>query len=601
MRFSNALFAGILVGTARATLMSRAVTLPTYVQLLQQPATEEIVTLQIALRLRNIDRLEYMLRSVSDPASPDYGKYFDHDDANTIFNPSSDSRAAVLQWLKESNVTKIADFGSYINFATTIEHADKLLQSSFQYFLVDGTPKLRTREYYVPDDLAEHIDLVSPTTFFGRTRARAHHAPPSRDLLAYIQDSNTPALNCTPVTPSCLQKLYNYGGYLVDLNSTSRVGFGSFLNQSARQEDLSLYQRAYHLPETNFSVVLINGGEDHQDPLGDIKEANLDLQLISAVAQGLPITEFITGGRPPFVPNLDVPDTLHNTNEPYLEYYQYLLNMSDPDLPQVITNSYGEDEQTVPLEYATRVCNLIGIMGLRGVTVIESSGDTGVGAPCQSNDGKATPQFTPQFPATCPYILSVGGTQSYAPEVAWDDSSGGFSNYFAQPWYQTDGVSTYLSSVISEETRLYYTPFANFSGRAFPDISAHSHWPFYSIFSGGRTSLGAGTSASAPVVAGIIALLNDARLQKGDPPLGFANPWLYGPGRAALTDVTAGQARGCTGANPQTGRLYANSSVIPWATWNGTGGWDPVTGWGLPNFWAMMGVLNGGSVAAGRG
>ncbi len=179
----------------------------------------------------------------------------------------------------------------------------------------------------------------------------------------------------------------------------------------------------------------------------------------------------------PYVPSLGIPDDAHNTNEPYLEYYNYLLNQSNSRLPQVISNSYGDDEQTVPREYATRVCNLIGLMGLRGITILESSGDTGVGASCLSNDGKKNAEFTPQFPATCPYITSVGGTQAYAPEMVWEASSGGFSNYFEQAWYQAQTVNHYLDKNITPDTKKYFSKYTNFSGRAFPDISAHSLSP----------------------------------------------------------------------------------------------------------------------------
>lgn len=77
--------------------------------------------------------------------------------------------------------------------------------------------------------------------------------------------------------------------------------------------------------------------------------------------------------------------------------YEYLLSLSSKDLPQVVSNSYGDEEQTVPEAYAVRVCNLIGLLGLRGVTVIHSSGDEGVGASCVSTQTGA-PQFNPIFP-----------------------------------------------------------------------------------------------------------------------------------------------------------------------------------------------------------
>lgn len=125
---------------------------------------------------------------------------------------------------------------------------------------------------------------------------------------------------------------------------------------------------------------------------------------------------------------------------------------------------------------------MIGFLGLRGISVLESSGDTGVGSPCKSNDGKNTTQFTPQFPGTCPYITAVGGTQAVTPEVAWVDGSGGFSNYFPTAWYQQKAVDTYLSKYISSATKKYYKPYTNFKGRGFPDISAHSLTPEYVLF-----------------------------------------------------------------------------------------------------------------------
>jgi len=120
---------------------------------------------------------------------------------------------------------------------------------------------------------------------------------------------------------------------------------------------------------------------------------------------------------------------------------------------------------------------MIGMMGLRGISVLESSGDTGIGAPCISNDGKKRLEFTPGFPASCPYVTAVGGTEAWGPEVAWIASSGGFSNYFARPWYQRDAINAYLDKRIPPKTRAYYEAYTNFSGRAFPDISAHSLTP----------------------------------------------------------------------------------------------------------------------------
>lgn len=107
-----------------------------------------------------------------------------------------------------------------------------------------------------------------------------------------------------------------------------------------------------------------------------------------------------------------------------------------------------------------------------------------------------------------------------------------------------------------------------------------SEYGFYS----GKLSVNGGTSAAAPVTAAIIALLNDARLRAGKPALGFINPLLYLIGSGALNDITTGGSIGCNGYSYQSGAAVPGSSIIPYASWNATAGWDPVTGLGTPNF-----------------
>merc|ERR1719161_3536313 len=81
----------------------------------------------------------------------------------------------------------------------------------------------------------------------------------------------------------------------------------------------------------------------------------------------------------------------------------------------------------------------------------------------------------------------------------------------------------------------------------------------------------AGTSASCPVFAGIVSLLNDAQIKNGKKPLGFLNPWLY-QNAHAFTDVTVGSNRiDRSGLSVQYG-------------WDAVKGWDPVTGLGTPMF-----------------
>lgn len=380
-----------------------------HVKLLGTPKKDHLITLTVALAYGNIEQLEEKLKEVSTPGSPDYGKYLDRDEVDDLFHPSPEAYGTVTEWLKSSGVKHISQQGANVNFATTVANANKLLDTEFAYYYVDGVKKLRTQRYSIPDEVADHIQLIHPTTYFGKTRSFMM----PEELATQLKITATPfaagmTTNCSVlITPDCFRKAYGVEGYTADPNSGSRVAFGSFLNQSARLDDLHLYQTTYGIPLSNFTAVTINGGQDHQDIDGSVGEANLDAQFQNAVSHPLPQVQYLTGGRPPFIPNLNVPDAEHNSNEPYLEYYEYLLNQTNAALPQVISNSYGDDEQTVPPDYAKRVCNLIGMMGLRGITVLESSGDTGTGAPCISNDGKNHAEFTPAFPGTCPCRCSA--------------------------------------------------------------------------------------------------------------------------------------------------------------------------------------------------
>jgi len=565
------------------------------------PADNSQIVLQIALTQQNIDQLESHLQAVSTPGTATYGQYLDLDQINSIFGASNASKTAVTNWLQSSGVTSYTVQGDSVWFQTSVSKANSLLGTTFNHFTdAKGNTKLRTTQYSVPQEVASAIDLISPTTYFGNTKAQA--AIPSPAKLEQLKRATVPA-SCaqnytysygtyTQLTPDCLKTEYKINDYKPDPKAGSRLGFGSFLNESASFSDLFQFEKQFNIPAQNFSVVLVNPQDgatalpQPPDPAND-GEANLDVQYQVGIAHPIPITEFITAGSPPYFPDPVEPAGTPNENEPYLPYFEFLLSKHNKDIPQVISNSYGDEEQTVPEKYAHRVCNLIGLLGIRGISLLESSGDEGVGAGCLSQDGKK-PQFNPIFPATCPYITSVGGTVQFDPVQAWVGSSGGFSYYFKQPWYQAAAVGNYLTNHISAETKAYYGQYTDFTGRGFPDVSANSVDPDYTVVQAGVDTPSGGTSAAAPVTAAIVALLNDARLRAGKPALGFLNPLLYGFAYTAYDDVTHGQSDGCNGGNTQTGGGVPGAGVIPGAHWNATEGWDPVTGFGTPDFQKLL-------------
>jgi tripeptidyl-peptidase-1 len=80
--------------------------------------------------------------------------------------------------------------------------------------------------------------------------------------------------------------------------------------------------------------------------------------------------------------------------------------------------------------------------------------------------------FIPAFPASCPWVTTVGGTQGFEPEVAVQrfGSGAGFSNYFRAPLYQKETVNDYIDSLDGLYDGLY-----NKSGRAYPDVAAQGN------------------------------------------------------------------------------------------------------------------------------
>lgn len=177
----------------------------------------------------------------------------------------------------------------------------------------------------------------------------------------------------------------------------------------------------------------------------------------------------------------------------------------------------------VPEPYPRRVCAGLGILAAHGVSIVFASGDLGVGNDasdpatpiCFINDGHNKTRFIPSFPDSCSYLTAVGGTK-HIPEVASAFSGGRFSNYFDRPLYQCGAVPKYLESLGNNTHKDQF----NCGGRGIPNVAAQSTG--YIIFYGGRFLTGVGpTSTSAPAIAAIDSMLNDARISAGKSGLSF--------------------------------------------------------------------------------
>jgi subtilase family serine protease len=203
------------------------------------------------------------------------------------------------------------------------------------------------------------------------------------------------------------------------------------------------------------------------------------------------------------------------------------------------------------------------------VTVVASSGDGGA---VPSYPGGPPVQVS--TPASDPLVLSVGGTTldaswatgAYHGETAWNTaagaSGGGYSSLFPRPAYQ-DGLARARAT------------------RGVPDVAANadSNTGMAVLQAGGGLHSSRGTSVSAPLWAGVIALAD----QQAGQHLGFVNPAIYaiadGPAyHQAFHDVTAGD-----NSVPWHGRVINGYHAGP--------GWDPVTGWGSPDAQYLVPLL----------
>lgn len=244
--------------------------------------------------------------------------------------------------------------------------------------------------------------------------------------------------------------------------------------------------------------------------------------------------------------------------------------------PLVISISYTQPEAELPDRYMELQCLEYLKLGLQGITILTASGDRGAAAHDKSclsrgdGDGRTSPsRFSPNFPASCPWVTVVGGTQlrrrtngaeasgqTPFPEeetyfrvlpdnISVSSSGGGFSNIFSVPFYQHEDVRKYMqeSAQAAHLQALQHAGYFDSSGRGYPDISGIA--ANYLVYIDGTLHSVLGTSAPTPVFASMIALVNNIRLHAGKAPVGFINPVLYAFKDQITRDVVTGFNEGC--------------------------------------------------------
>ncbi|EPS94287.1 hypothetical protein FOMPIDRAFT_1134693 [Fomitopsis schrenkii] len=506
---------------------------------------DTVLSLRLGLVSENTDKLIETLYDVSTPSSPNYGQHLSRSDAAALLSPSPESVQAVNAWLAENDLdaTTISPGGDWLAIQVPVSKANEMLSADFSVFAhaQSGTQSIRTLQYSIPEDLVGHLQLVHPTTTFAQ--ATSPKLPLNAKKAAISPKQKRQSACSDYVDPACLQELYGIPTTAVSNNDPLVVT--GYIEQYPSPDDMSNFLSNYRTDissSTTWTIVELDGGSyDPNDP-GD--EADLDVEYTVGLATGVPVY-FISVGE-------DTNDGVFG----FLDTANYVL--SNLSSAYVMTTSYGSDESDISTDVFSKLCDAYASLGTAGISVLFASGDGGV----SGSQSSSCTDFVPTFPSGCPYVTSVGATTGTSPETAADFSSGGFSNVYATPSFQSADVKAYLASIGTEYSGLY-----NASGRGFPDVSTQGE-NFIIGYDGAFYTVD-GTSCASPTFASVVALLNDELLSAGKSRLGWLNPWLY-ENADALNDVASGDNPGC-----DTNGFSA------------TTGWDPVTGLGTPNFAAL--------------
>ncbi|HXB55404.1 MAG TPA: S53 family peptidase [Vicinamibacteria bacterium] len=355
-------------------------------------------------------------------------------------------------------------------------------------------------------------------------------------------------------SPLEVAKLYNFPAGLdgtgqtiglIELNDVNNKGSATGAGYS--KTDLDSYFAGLGLATPNVNAVGVDGGANVPGPdLNADSEVTLDIEVAGAVAPKANIVVYFGT----------------NTTDGFIQALTSAIH-DDVRKPSLISISWGGPEESSTQQLLTGLDQALQEAAAVGVTVCAAAGDNGSADMDKSEWDGVTHA---DFPASSPWALGCGGTTlqatgSGSSETVWNGgpqggaTGGGVSNVFARPAYQ-------LKVNVPQQSK---------GGRGLPDVSGNADPASgYQVLIQGASKVLGGTSAVAPLWAGLLALISQQRAGKGKGPLGFLNPILYGlPSSAnAFQDVVNGN-------NDIFGTLRGKYPAGP--------GWDPCTGLGTPN------------------
>ena len=273
-------------------------------------------------------------------------------------------------------------------------------------------------------------------------------------------------------------------------------------------------------------------------------ECTMDLQVLGTVVPGAKLVTYLA------------PNTAQGK---YNAFSKAIFDTGNN--PSVINCSWGSCESQTPQSSMISIDQLFQKAALKGVTICASAGDSGDGASACGG------QPSGHFPASSPNALACGGSsvaQDLSRETSWYEVISGFPMSGGGGYSQLFDLPDWQKSVVTGQT-----------GRGFPDVVAKADiMTGYDVLVGGLDLPMGGTSAAAPLWAGLVALLNEA-LQR---PVGYLTSLLYsGEFAAALRAVTQSGGGPCTP----------------------TPGWNPCTGLGAPVGTALLAALSAEAKGSG--
>ncbi|TFK98379.1 Pro-kumamolisin, activation domain-containing protein [Pterulicium gracile] len=499
---------------------------PAGFQVLSAAPAEETITLRVALAYANFSGLEKALYSASTPGTEQFGRCLNREEVGPFIAPSEGTITAVAGWLSSNGiaVSEYSQDRDGITVEATVAQANKLLRenyTSYKHADLEG-PISRTFSYSLPPELKTSVGLQNQESI-------PESCIPNADDESTMNWMKPYGLPCS----FDLHKIPFAGPALpMEGNSLWLSGFeNAFVHRNTSRAFLEHWRP--DLPGRQlFDLVTIKGGMNNQLPGGQHLIVDQEMWRLLSTAANVPVTFMSLE----YLLKLEHPPKVLVHNRPFAE------RRADPVLARSAYFWTPSSCTTSSLSFVRRLCEGYAKLAARGVSRPPTA------LPVR------TANFDGTFPASCPYVTSVGGSEVQdgyeTPSPGIVSNSGGFSNLFPRPLYQDSAVRTFLEQLEDGVYQGRYDP----SGRATPDVVLHQ-W----IARDASEEISFGTPAfAAALFAGAIALLNDELLAAGKPVLGFLNPWMY-QNMDAFTDLTVGDNPGC---NTQG--------------FSATSGWDPL-------------------------